>query len=248
MLSAIGGETTVFFRPVEPAAPVGPRGVEPRATPGVSDAEGGSLSGPPPQPLESLTAEKQRLLAALRGEHGAGGGAEPRAGALTPEEERVVDELKARDREVRAHEQAHALVGGPHAGSPRYEYQLGPDGRNYAIGGSVSIDVSPVPGDPQATVEKMRVVERAALAPAEPSTQDYRVAQTARALALEAEIEAARLAREEAQAERDAASGAAVPDQAAQERGGLSAVAAKGYEAGAAAGAPPPPPSVSLAA
>ncbi|MFG0316505.1 MAG: putative metalloprotease CJM1_0395 family protein, partial [Planctomycetota bacterium JB042] len=45
--------------------------------------------------------------------------------------------------------------------------------------GEVSIDVSPVPGDPEATIRKMEVVRKAALAPQEPSVQDQRVAQKA---------------------------------------------------------------------
>jgi len=85
------------------------------------------------------------------------------------QEQQQITELKARDTEVRIHEQAHASVGGQHAGSPSYEYQRGPDGTNYAVGGEVQIDVSEVPNDPQATIDKMQTVRAAALAPAEPS-------------------------------------------------------------------------------
>ena len=95
-------------------------------------------------------------------------------------------ELRARDREVRAHEQAHATVGGPYAGSPAFTVTLGPDGRAYAVGGSVQLDTTPVPDDPAATVDKMEQIARAALAPAEPSAQDLRVAQQAQAEALQA--------------------------------------------------------------
>ncbi|MEL7393699.1 MAG: putative metalloprotease CJM1_0395 family protein, partial [Pseudomonadota bacterium] len=48
-------------------------------------------------------------------------------GELSEEEQAQVDELKARDREVRAHEQAHAAVGGQYAGAPSYTFQTGPD-------------------------------------------------------------------------------------------------------------------------
>ncbi|MCQ8184435.1 putative metalloprotease CJM1_0395 family protein [Parvularcula maris] len=99
-------------------------------------------------------------------------------GELSEEEQRVVQELKARDREVRAHEQAHKSVGGPYAGAISYDYQRGPDGQNYAIGGSVPIDASPE-ADPEETIAKMEVVIRAALAPAEPSPQDRTVAAQA---------------------------------------------------------------------
>jgi hypothetical protein len=100
-----------------------------------------------------------------------------------------IRKLKARDAEVRAHEQAHATTGGAYAGAPSFEYQRGPDGRNYAVGGEVSIDVSAVPGDPEATIRKMEQVQRAALAPAEPSGADRAVAATADATMLAARNE-----------------------------------------------------------
>jgi hypothetical protein len=91
----------------------------------------------------------------------------------------VIRELTLRDDEVRAHEQAHSAVGGQYAGSADFIYQRGPDGVNYAVGGEVSIDVGVIAGDPQATLEKMLLVQRAALAPAEPSSQDRQVAALA---------------------------------------------------------------------
>jgi len=100
---------------------------------------------------------------------------------LSEEEQEVVKELQARDREVRAHEQAHiAAGGGLIRGGPNYTYQRGPDGKQYAIGGEVQIDNAPIAGDPEATIRKMRQVIRAALAPAEPSGQDQAVASAAR--------------------------------------------------------------------
>lgn len=95
------------------------------------------------------------------------------------QEQLQIKELKARDTEVRIHEQAHASVGGQYAGSPSYEYQRGPDGSNYAVGGEVQIDVSEIPGDPQATIDKMQTVRAAALAPAEPSGADRSIAADA---------------------------------------------------------------------
>ncbi|MBD1399463.1 putative metalloprotease CJM1_0395 family protein [Pelovirga terrestris] len=97
-----------------------------------------------------------------------------------------IRELQLRDQEVRAHEAAHAAAGGSYAGAPSYDYQRGPDGRTYAVGGSVSIDLSPIPGDPQATLQKAQQVRAAALAPAQPSAQDMKVAQQAQALATQA--------------------------------------------------------------
>ncbi|WP_339650222.1 putative metalloprotease CJM1_0395 family protein [Halopseudomonas pelagia] len=95
-----------------------------------------------------------------------------------------IRELASRDREVRTHEQAHKAVGGQYAGAVSYSYERGPDGRLYAVGGSVAIDTAPVPGDPAATLQKLQQVQRAALAPAQPSAQDIAVAaQAAQAMA-----------------------------------------------------------------
>lgn len=94
-------------------------------------------------------------------------------------EQQELRELQARDQEVRAHEQAHAIVGGRYAGAPSYDYQQGPDGRRYAVGGEVQIDLAPVANDPQATIQKMQQVKAAALAPAEPSSADRSIAAEA---------------------------------------------------------------------
>lgn len=111
------------------------------------------------------------------------------AQGLDEAELKQLTELKARDREVRAHEAAHQAVGGQYAGSISYVYERGPDGAQYAVGGEVSISTSPVGGDPQATIDKMRVVRAAALAPAEPSPQDRAVAAEAMQLMLQAQAE-----------------------------------------------------------
>lgn len=111
--------------------------------------------------------------------------------ALSESERRQLDRLKARDREVRAHEAAHQGVGGQYAGAASYSYQRGPDGVQYAVGGEVSIDLSAVQGNPQATIEKMRIVQAAALAPAQPSGQDRAVAAEAAQIQLQAQAELA---------------------------------------------------------
>ncbi len=103
--------------------------------------------------------------------------------------QQVIQQLKARDTEVRAHEMAHLAVAGQYAQGMSFTYQTGPDGRQYAIGGEVGIDSAPVAGDPQATIEKARVIQRAALAPAEPSNQDQRVAQAASQMMAQAQTE-----------------------------------------------------------
>lgn len=127
----------------------------------------------------------------------------------SPQQQRLeqleIAELVSRDAEVRAHEQAHAAVGGVYAGAPTYTFARGPDGKRYAVGGEVSIDVSPVPNDPEATLQKMEVVLRAALAPVEPSAQDLRIASQAQVQMTEARAELAaqqRDAVEESRAKR----------------------------------------------
>lgn len=115
---------------------------------------------------------------------------------LTEEEQGQVDDLKKRDIEVRAHEQAHAAVGGSYASAPSYEFETGPDNKQYAIGGEVQIDSAPIPNNPKATIEKMDVVIRAALAPAEPSGQDKKVASQAQKNRSEAQADLAKQARE----------------------------------------------------
>ncbi len=113
--------------------------------------------------------------------------------ALSEDERRQVEELKKRDREVRAHEQAHlAAAGGYAMGGARYTYKMGPDGKRYAVGGEVPIDVSEVPGNPQATLQKAMTVRRAALAPSNPSSADRAIAAKAAMMAAQARQEMAR--------------------------------------------------------
>lgn len=122
----------------------------------------------------------------------------PITDAAAIEEQRVLTDLKARDREVRAHENAHRAAGGDLVRGGSYDYQQGPDGKRYAIGGDVQIDTTPVPDNPRATAEKMAQVIRAALAPAEPSPTDLAVAAQATAERNRAQTEA----RTEAQSNR----------------------------------------------
>jgi len=111
-------------------------------------------------------------------------------GQYSEAERREIERLKARDREVRAHENAHKAAAGAHArGGPHYEFTTGPDDKQYAVSGSVSIDTSEVPDDPEKTLAKMEQIRRAALAPAEPSAQDARVAAEATQTAAKARQE-----------------------------------------------------------
>lgn len=162
--------------------------------------------------------EAARRSAEIAGRHGDGGSrsggnvkTSPNTGAstqpqtevqLTEEERQMVEELRTRDREVRAHEQAHKAVAGGYArGGATFEYQTGPDGQRYAVSGEVSIDTSPVPGDPQATIIKAQTIRRAALAPSKPSEQDRSVAAQATQMENEARAE---LREERAEEQKEA--------------------------------------------
>ena len=118
--------------------------------------------------------------------------------ALDADEQRVVEQLKARDREVRAHEQAHLAAAGSLATSgASFTYQTGPDGHRYAVGGEVGIESARVPGDPEATIARAQRIRRAALAPASPSAQDRSVAVAATATEQKAQAELAKQVEEE---------------------------------------------------
>jgi len=101
---------------------------------------------------------------------------------LSPAEKASVAELQQRDQQVRQEENAHAAVAGDLAGPINYVYQLGPDGRQYAVGGSVGIQTSVTSGDPAEAKRQAGRVAAAANAATNPSAQDYAVARQAYAL------------------------------------------------------------------
>jgi hypothetical protein len=99
--------------------------------------------------------------------------------AFTDDEQKEIDQLKKRDLEVKNHERAHSSIGGRYAGAPHYQYETGPNGTRYATDGEVTIDLTEINKDPQATIDKMKQVYRAALAPREPSFTDRSIASQA---------------------------------------------------------------------
>lgn len=110
---------------------------------------------------------------------------------LSPEALALIAKLKARDTEVRQHEQAHlAAAGGLAVSGASYVYQRGPDGVSYAVGGEVQIDTSPG-RTPEETIARARTIAAAALAPADPSGADRAVAAQAQQLAQQALAEQA---------------------------------------------------------
>ena len=164
-------------------------------------------------------------------------------GELSEEEKKEVRKLEKRDVEVRTHEQAHLAAAGQYAASgANFDFQTGPDGKRYAVGGDVSISVSNEQ-TPEATIAKMQVVVRAAMAPAEPSAQDHRVAAEAsqKAAAARRELSAAQTDPEsqdaslektaQKTAEQSSDAGSILPQQA---RGaGFDAIAERARSTGA---------------
>ena len=153
----------------------------------------------PENPESEELTDAQRALQTLQEAAEQEGPSSALDNELTEEEERIVEELKQTDREVRAHEQAHKTIAGPYAGAISYQTVTGPDGRQYAVAGEVDIDVSPIPNNPEATIRKMDIVIRAALAPAEPSPQDQAVARAAQ----QTRAQAQRELQEQRQTERE---------------------------------------------
>ncbi len=112
--------------------------------------------------------------------------------SLSTQEQKVVSDLQKTDSKVKAHENAHRTSGaGLIRGVTSFTYTTGPDGKQYATGGEVQIDVSPVNGDPEATIQKMERVRAAALAPVDPSAQDRSVAALASSIVANAMIQEA---------------------------------------------------------
>ncbi|MGN1393711.1 MAG: putative metalloprotease CJM1_0395 family protein [Succinivibrionaceae bacterium] len=107
---------------------------------------------------------------------------------LTEEERQKVQELKNREQEVRTHENQHKAVGGQYAQAPSYTYENGPDGKKYIVDGEVQISISEEK-TPKQTIEKMKQVHKAALAPAQPSGADKSVASQAQQIMNKAQQE-----------------------------------------------------------
>jgi SprA family protein len=228
MVTGIGQSN---FVPLNPFLPT-PSGAERE-----SSASGAS---PPPGRTAEETAETQENRPA-RGENAASSLPSENTGAseLTREEQLILQQLRSADLEVRRHEQAHLAAAGQYATSgASFQYQRGPDGRLYAVGGEVSISTSSE-ATPEATLRKARVIRRAAVAPANPSSQDRRVAAQATRLENQAHREIAQENLAEIEEKREAR-GVAETDRAADGSGD-----ADGGEAGSTSSEPITRPTVS---
>ena len=85
--------------------------------------------------------------------------------------------------EIYTHERAHKAAGGLLTGPIVIEWKDG-----IPIGGHVSISMPRLnPKNPQKTIDNANIVIDSALAPADPSSQDYKVASQAKSVKAQAE-------------------------------------------------------------
>jgi len=114
---------------------------------------------------------------------------EPAAPEKSPSYQALISELASSDTKVRAHEAAHvAAGGGVVSGGANFSYTKGPDGKMYATSGEVPIDTSEGK-TPEETIRKARQIVAAAMAPSDPSPQDYRVAASAAVMEMRGHLE-----------------------------------------------------------
>ncbi|HEC1769570.1 TPA: hypothetical protein R1738_000127 [Campylobacter lari] len=121
---------------------------------------------------------------------------------LSTEEVKQVRELEKVDREVRAHEAAHQAAGGALAGAASFGYTRGPDNKMYAVEGEVPIRMQKG-NTPEETIANAMQVIAAAMAPADPSPQDYKVAANAMQMQNDARAEQAKIKAEELKAQNE---------------------------------------------
>jgi hypothetical protein len=143
---------------------------------GVSGAPGTPV-GPPAGPLAAAP------TAGGSGQNDAAGSRDSSIGRLsaelTPAEKAAVTRLQQRDQQVRQEEKIHAAIAGDLCGAISYTFQRGPDGRQYAVGGSVGIRAVTRSGDPAEASNIAGRLAAAAVAPTNPSAQDYATARRA---------------------------------------------------------------------
>jgi hypothetical protein len=125
-------------------------------------------------------------------------GTVPRTEELSAQDQREVERLAQSERQARAEERAQRSAAGGHADGVQLRYEVGPNGERYVVAAEVPLDVTPVPGDPAATLRKMEVIIRAATS-GSPSISDRNVAAEAEQLARRARAELAAKRYAEAQ-------------------------------------------------
>ncbi|HEB9428379.1 TPA: hypothetical protein RZK49_000746 [Campylobacter coli] len=121
---------------------------------------------------------------------------------LTLQQVQQLRELQSIDRNVKAHEAAHQAAGGGLAGAASFSYTRGPDNQMYAVAGEVPIRMQEG-RTPEETIANARQVVAAAMAPADPSPQDYKVAANAAKMEFDARAEATKLKAQEAKEKKE---------------------------------------------
>lgn len=135
-------------------------------------------------PLNEATDEKESQNTDITAES-------PNGEKLDSSEQQYVRELAAIDASVRAHEAAHIGAGaGVVSGGATFGYTRGPDGKMYATSGEVPISMKEG-RTPEETIQNARQIVSAAMAPADPSPQDYKVAANAAQMEAQARSEQA---------------------------------------------------------
>jgi hypothetical protein len=95
---------------------------------------------------------------------------------LSAKEQQVVRELQASDVSVRRHEAQHfRAAGGVASGTANFSLVQGPDGKFYAVQGSVDISTTST-NDPQKAAQQAISFQNAATAPGDASAQDFAAA------------------------------------------------------------------------
>lgn len=79
---------------------------------------------------------------------------------------------------VRNHEMQHLMALGKYAGAVIFGQRLGPDGESYIVSGGVKVNATEE-ASPEATIEKMDIIKRAAFAPGDASFRDFLLAARA---------------------------------------------------------------------
>ncbi len=132
----------------------------------------------------------------------------PNGEKLDPSEQQYVRELATIDASVRAHEAAHIGAGaGVVSGGATFGYTRGPDGKMYATSGEVPISMKEG-RTPEETIQNARQIVSAAMAPADPSPQDYKVAANAAQMEAQARSEQAAERTEEIKQQTEGSSNA----------------------------------------
>lgn len=83
-----------------------------------------------------------------------------------------VARLRGQERDVRRHQVFKAAVGGAYVSAASYQFDIGPDGHRYIVGGESPLDLSPVENNPRATIQKMQRVRAAATLGIRPTRAD----------------------------------------------------------------------------